>query len=153
MDQCGVPLRPDKGTPTVTYLTLRPMKMANGSFGGLKSVTMSTIQNFETLLQIEQLTDTGVLLDEAVKKKHSVQNAMTSIQQSGHKVLRVRAEIDPTETFRGPICISIWLLSPRTPPADSYQAAAHDPDCSSGGKLGSEREERQDQLPAVLQVP
>lgn len=124
----GVPLRPDRGTPTVTYLTLRQMKMANGHFGGLKSVKMSTIQNFETLLQIKQLTDAKVPLDEAVKQTHSVQYAMTSIQQSGHKVLAVRVEIDPNETFHDQIGRLMYHRETqgRTAPRDPALVTKHD---------------------------
>ena len=102
----GVHLRPGEGTPTVTYLTLRQMKMAGGEFASLKSVKMRHIQNIESLMHLKQLTDQGLLLEEAVSKTHSVQYATTSIQQSGHTVVGLR--VDTGETFKETIG---WLMS------------------------------------------
>ncbi|MFO0579734.1 MAG: hypothetical protein U1A78_37650 [Polyangia bacterium] len=94
----GVPLVPGSGTPTVTYLTLRQMKMAGGQFGQLQSVKMSTIQNIKSLLLFHHLRSQGVSPNDAVKQTHSVQYAMTSIQQAGHTILDV--EVDLTARAR-----------------------------------------------------
>jgi hypothetical protein len=82
----STPLVPGKGTPTVTYMTLYQMRRLGVSFGGLKTVKMSTIQNFEAILQLETFRRQGMPLDRAVLKTHSVQYADTSIIQSGHQI-------------------------------------------------------------------
>ena len=97
----GVPLEPGRGIPTVTYLTLRQMKMVDAHFAGLKTVKMSHIQNLEAIMQLKQLTSQGLPLDEAVRKTHSVEYATTSIQQSGHTIAGVR--VDTSEAWREPI--------------------------------------------------
>lgn len=94
----GVPLVPGSGTPTVAYLTLRQLKIAGGQFGQLQSVKMSTIQNIESLLLYNHLRSQGVSPNDAVKQTHSVQYAMTSIQQAGHTVVDV--EVDLTARAR-----------------------------------------------------
>src|SRR5690606_37403023 len=76
----GVPMVAGKGTPTVTYLTLRQIKQAGGAIGELKTVKMSTIQNIEAILQLAQIRQ-SMQLDEAVAMTHSVQYARTSIEQ------------------------------------------------------------------------
>jgi len=53
--EAGTPMVPGKGTPTVAYLTLRQMKMLDVPFGGLHTVKMSTIQNIEAVMQLEQM--------------------------------------------------------------------------------------------------
>jgi hypothetical protein len=75
-----------RGTPTVAYLTMRQMKLMDASFGKLTTVKMSTIQNIEAVMQLEQLRRRGMPLDQAVRQTHSVAYATTSIQQSGHSV-------------------------------------------------------------------
>ena len=92
--QAGVPLRPDRGTPLVTYLTLRQMKLVGIPFGGLKTVKMSRIQNLRSILQLDRLVWQGIPLDEAVAHTHSVEYASTSIQQSGHVITGVRIDLD-----------------------------------------------------------
>lgn len=104
--QAGVPLRPDRGTPTVTYLTLRQMKLAGIPFGGLKTVKMSHIQNLRSILQLDQLVRQGIPFDEAVAQTHSVAYASTSIQQSGHVITGAR--IDLEGAFRESIG---WLMN------------------------------------------
>ena len=86
VDDAAVPLVQGKGTPTVTYMTIYQMKRLGVSFGGLKTVKMSTIQNFEAILQLETLRRQGVPLNEAVLKTHSVQYADTGIVQSGNQI-------------------------------------------------------------------
>lgn len=100
--EAGIPLEQGKGTPTVTYLTLRQMRMADIHFADLKSVKMSTIQNLEAVMQLKQLTDQGLSLDEAVRQTHSVQYAATSIQQSGHAIAGVRLVVT-SNTWEEPL--------------------------------------------------
>ena len=104
----GVPLVPGSGTPTVTYLTLRQLKMAGGQFGQLQSVKMSTIQNIESLLLLNHLRSQGVSPYEAVKQTHSVQYAMTSIQQAGHTVLDIEIDLTGPRVRKERIG---WLMS------------------------------------------
>jgi hypothetical protein len=124
----GVPLRADKGTPTVAYLTLRQLKLAQVHFGELRTVKMSNIQNFETLLQLKQLTSQGLSLDEAIRQTHSVQYAMTSIQQSGHTVLGVRAHVDDsTHAFREQVGAIMNYFETRYDPArNAARVKKHD---------------------------
>jgi hypothetical protein len=100
--EAGVPLKQGKGTPTVAYLTMRLMKMLGVGFGETRTVKMSTIQNIEAVMQLEQLKRTGVPYEQGVGKTHSVQYATTSIQQSGQSITNVR--IDMSNTWR-------WKLS------------------------------------------
>ncbi|MFO0577455.1 MAG: hypothetical protein U1A78_25910 [Polyangia bacterium] len=104
----GVPLVPGSGTPTVTYLTLRQLKMAGGQFGQLQSVKMSTIQNIESLLLFHHLRSQGVSPWEAVRQTHSVQYAMTSIQQAGHTVLDIEIDLTGPRVRKERIG---WLMS------------------------------------------
>ncbi len=82
----SVSLVSGKGVPTVTYMTSYQMKRLGVGFGGLNSVKMSTIQNFETILQLEKSRRAGIDLDLAILQTHSVQYAETSIIQSGHQI-------------------------------------------------------------------
>lgn len=104
----GVPLLPGSGTPTVTYLTLRQLKMAGGQFGQLQTVKMSTIQNIESLLLYHHLTAQGVPPWEAVKQTHSVKYAMTSVQQAGHTILDVEIDLTGPRVRKEQIG---WLMS------------------------------------------
>lgn len=96
----GTALVPGKGIPTVTYLTLRQMKLFKVQFGELTAAKMSTIQNVEAVMQLEQMTRSpdNTTLDQAVAKTHSVQYATTSIEQSGNTIIRVR--IDTQNSWR-----------------------------------------------------
>lgn len=94
----GVPLVPGRGSPTVTYLTLRQMRLLGAHFGELQTIKMSTIQNVEAVMQLEQLARQGMSLDAAVAKTHSVAYATTSIEQSGHTIVDIR--IDTSRTWR-----------------------------------------------------
>jgi len=94
----GTPMVPGKGTPTVTYLTLRQMKMLGADFGEVKRFKMSTIQNIEAVMQLEHLRRQGMSLDEAIGQTHSVTYATTSIQQSGHDVGAIT--MDRTGAFK-----------------------------------------------------
>jgi hypothetical protein len=98
----GKPLKENKGTPTVTYLTLRQMKLLGAKFGETKVVKMSTIQNIEAVMQLEQMKRNGVPYEQGVAKTHSVDYASTSIQQSGQMITDVR--IDTSGAFQ-------WELS------------------------------------------
>lgn len=88
----GLPMRPDKGTPLVSYLMLRQLKMVGVGFGELQTVKMSTIQNIEAILQLERMRRTGMELNKAVLKTHSVQYAETALVQSGHRVVSARVK-------------------------------------------------------------
>jgi hypothetical protein len=95
----GRPMVPGRGSPTVTYLTLRQMKLFEAQFGGLRAVKMSTIQNVEAVMQLAQMTrmPSSLSLDEAVAKTHSVLYATTSIEQSGHGIINIG--IDTTNAW------------------------------------------------------
>lgn len=95
--EAGTPMKPGKGTPTVAYLTMRQMKMLGAKYGETTTVKMSTIQNIEAVMQLEQMTRAGVPLEQAVAKTHSVTYATTTIQQSGQTVKGVR--VDMTDAF------------------------------------------------------
>jgi hypothetical protein len=98
----GVPLREGRGTPTVAYLTMRLMKMFGIAYGETNVVKMSTIQNVEAVMQLEQLRRAGVPYEQGVAQTHSVQYATTSIQQSGQTITGVA--IDMSNRF-------YWRLS------------------------------------------
>jgi len=89
----GVPMSPGKGTPTITYLTVRQMKQMKIQFGSLKKVKMSTIQNVEAVMQLEQMKRSGKTLAEAIPNTHSVKYATTTIEQSGHAVGKIKADM------------------------------------------------------------
>jgi hypothetical protein len=100
--EAGMPLRQGRGTPTVSYLTMRLMRMLGVGFGEPRVVKMSTIQNIEAVMQLEQMRRNGVSYQQAVAQTHSVQYATTSIQQSGSTITSVN--IDTAGAFR-------WRLS------------------------------------------
>jgi hypothetical protein len=100
--EAGVPLKQGKGTPTVAYLTMRLMKMLGVGFGETKVVKMSTIQNIEAVMQLEQMKRSGIPYEQGVAQTHSVQYATTSIQQSGQSITNVK--IDMSNAWR-------WKLS------------------------------------------
>lgn len=90
--EVGVPMVKGKGTPTVTYLTLRQLKSTGVGIGELKKIKMSTIQNVEAILELNQFVKNGVEIDEAVARTHSVRYATTSIEQSGHQIASVHLD-------------------------------------------------------------
>ena len=87
----GTPMVAGRGTPTVTYLTVRHMKLLGVGYGQLAKVKMSTIQNLKAIIQLHVLRTKGVDPNVAVLRTHSVQYAETAIIQSGHSV--VAAEV------------------------------------------------------------
>lgn len=99
--RAGVPMRPDKGTPLVSYLMLRQLKMVGVGFGELQTVKMSTIQNIEAILQLEKMKREGMELNKSVLQTHSVQYAETALIQSGHRV--VSAQVKTTKAWTTPI--------------------------------------------------
>jgi hypothetical protein len=112
--EAGTPLRQGRGTPTVAYLTMRLMRMLGVGFGDARVVKMSTIQNIEAVMQLEQMHRNGTPYQQAVAQTHSVQYATTSIQQSGSTITSVN--IDTSGAWR-------WRLSDmmdhfRMPPAE-----------------------------------
>src|SRR5262249_22781503 len=90
--EAGKPLKDGKGTPTVAYLTMRQMKMLGAKFGETKVVKMSTIQNIEAVMQLEQMKRNGIPYEQGVAKTHSVTYATTSIQQSGQMITTVKID-------------------------------------------------------------
>jgi hypothetical protein len=90
----GTPMVEGKGTPTVTYLTMRQMKLLGVDYAGLAKVKMSTIQNFKAIIQLHVLRMKGVDPNQAVLQTHSVQYAETTIVQSGHKVVAAEVKGD-----------------------------------------------------------
>lgn len=114
--EAGKPMVGGKGSPTVTYLTVRQMKKLNVAFGTVDAFKMSTIQNIEAVMHLEMLrrgkskikdvaevlhqSDPAVrarelaLLQDGVPKTHSVTYASTSIQQSGHEVRSVDTKFE-----------------------------------------------------------
>jgi len=94
--EAGTPMKDmkdGKGTPTVAYLTMRQMKLLGAKFGEVKVVKMSTIQNVEAVMQLEQMKRNGVSYEVGIKDTHSVIYATTSIQQSGHKISDVKIDM------------------------------------------------------------
>lgn len=100
----GTPLISGRGTPTVTYLSLRQMKLLGARFGELEVVKMSTIQNVEAIMQLEQLVRLGKSMDAAVAATHSVKYATTAIEQSGHTITSIH--IDTRNSWKWPM----WRL-------------------------------------------
>ncbi|HZJ64435.1 MAG TPA: hypothetical protein VFD36_13030 [Kofleriaceae bacterium] len=100
--EAGIPLRQGRGTPTVSYLTMRLMRMLGVGFGETRVVKMSTIQNIEAVMQLEQMRRNGIPVQQGVAQTHSVQYATTSIQQSGQTITGVN--IDTSNAFQ-------WRLS------------------------------------------
>ena len=91
--EAGKPMKEGKGTPTVAYLTMRQMKLLGAKFGEVKVVKMSTIQNVEAVMQLEQMKRNGVSYEVGIKDTHSFIYATTSIQQSGHKISEVKIDM------------------------------------------------------------
>jgi hypothetical protein len=87
-----VPMKPGKGTPTQTYVTLRIMKILGVGFGEPVSARMNHIQNFEAILQLEQQVRAGVPPDEAVMKTESMSYGTTNVQQAGKQVVSAHVE-------------------------------------------------------------
>jgi hypothetical protein len=128
----GVPAMSAKGVPTVTYLTLRQMKMLDVPYGQLSRVKMSTIQNVRGILELNVAMKAGADPNDAILNTHSVQYASTAIQQSGHRV--VSAEV----VFRGKTRFSEMLEHYETDPLTGAKnpdvVAKHDDLISEYGK-------------------
>jgi hypothetical protein len=93
IQQVKVPLVLGKGTPTQTYVTIYQMRRLGVSFGKLRKVKMSTIQNVEAILQLAALRDKeGLSLEEAIVHTHSVTYGETPLIQSGHKIVGVKVD-------------------------------------------------------------
>lgn len=90
----GVPMVPGRGTPLATYLMLRQLKRVGAAYGEVQTVKMSTIQNVEAILQLEQNIRQGMKLEEAVRLTHSVQYAETAMTQAGHRIVEVRVKLN-----------------------------------------------------------
>ena len=116
----GTPLVAGKGIPTVTYLTLRQMKLLGVEYGGISKVKMSSIQNLEAIIQLHVMRTKGEDPNAAVLKTHSVQYADTSVVQSGHRVVgaEVTGDIWENRTIG-------WLMKHREA-GDPAMIAKHD---------------------------
>jgi hypothetical protein len=90
--QNDVPMVPGKGTPTQTYMTLRIMKILGVGFGEPVIAKMSTIQNIEAIMQLEQQVRAGVPQDQAVMNTESVTYGKTNIQQGGNQIDSAQVE-------------------------------------------------------------
>lgn len=90
--EAGKPLKDGKGTPTVAYLTMRQMKVLGAKFGETQIVKMSTIQNIEAVMHLEQMKRSGVPYEQGIGKTHSVTYATTSVQQSGQMITGVKID-------------------------------------------------------------
>lgn len=95
-----------KGTPTQTFLTLRQMKilekMTTMKTAALEKVKMSTIQNVEAILQLEQHKRAGLELDKAVMKTESKKYAETTLVQAGKRIVSgkvVGGAVSPIESL------------------------------------------------------
>ena len=97
----GIPMMPERGTPLATYLMLRQLKQIGAAYGEVQTVKMSTIQNVEAILQLEQNVRQGMTLEDAVRLTHSVQYAETAMTQAGHRIVGVRVKL--TRAWRSPL--------------------------------------------------
>ncbi|MEO8707238.1 MAG: hypothetical protein ABI867_44840, partial [Kofleriaceae bacterium] len=68
-----------QGTPTQAYLTMRQMKSVGISYGTLKTVKMSTIQNIRSIIELNAALKAGVPIDTAVLDTYSITYAKTAL--------------------------------------------------------------------------
>lgn len=87
VDTSGTPMVTGKGIPTNAFMTMYEMRRMGITYGSLKTVKMSTIQNMQAVLELESLRRKGIPIDEAILRTHSVQYAESSLIQSGHEVV------------------------------------------------------------------
>ncbi len=85
----GVPVVENRGSPLLAYLDMRLMKLAKIGAGSLRSNKMSTIQNIETICQLEGLIAGGLSPHEAVAQTHSIAYASNEIIQLGHTIAKI----------------------------------------------------------------
>ncbi|MFB6782135.1 hypothetical protein ACFCX0_33290 [Streptomyces sp. NPDC056352] len=88
----GTQMVEGRGTPLVTYVTLRQMRKFEIGYAEAKQVKMSTIQNVRAICQLENATRRGIELDQAILDTHSVTYATASIIQSGGRIASARVE-------------------------------------------------------------
>lgn len=81
-----------RGTPLVTYVTLRQMRKFEIGYAEAKQVKMSTIQNVRAICQLENAIRQGIPLNQAILDTHSVTYATASIIQSGGRIASARVE-------------------------------------------------------------
>lgn len=86
-----------QGTPLVTYLTMRQMKLLGVGYGTVKTVKMTTIQNVRAVIELAHLMKKGKTADEAVMMTHSYKYGTTAVVQSGMMVVgaHVRGDTQP----------------------------------------------------------
>ncbi len=87
------PARTGRGTPTQAWLTMRIMHILGAGYGEAQHVTMSTIQNMRSIMQLDYLMRGGMSESEAILQTHSVSYAETTLQQSGHQIIRSTARV------------------------------------------------------------
>ncbi len=96
----GPSLKAGKGTPTVTYLSIRQMKLLGIDYAGLTTVKMTTIQNVRAVIELAALMKQGMSADEAIVKTHSYAYGSTTVIQSGLTIVKARVGGD---VWRSPL--------------------------------------------------
>ncbi len=93
----GVSFPNKKGIPTVTYFTLRQMRMMEIKFGSLERASWVNVVNNRTLahLQALQRKYSKAGLNNLIGQTHSVQYAETALTQSGHVIVPDSFEVSP----------------------------------------------------------
>jgi hypothetical protein len=100
----GKALKPGRGIPLQTYMTIRQMKLLGIDYGDLgkpsfQKVKLSTIVNQRTIWELAELTkkEPGTPEADRLKRTHSVMYANTVITQAGAKIFDASLE-NPTLT-------------------------------------------------------
>lgn len=88
--ETDIAMVPGSGTPLIAYLDMRAMKMFGIEYGSLRSTKLSSIQNVETVCQVEAQVRSGVDVQQAVRNTASVRYAETELVQSGHRIVDVK---------------------------------------------------------------
>jgi hypothetical protein len=103
----GKALKPGRGIPLQTYLTIRQMKILGIDYGDLgkpsiQKVKLSTVVNQRTIWELAEFTkkEPGAPDSEHLKRTHSVSYADTVITQAGAKILEAQLENATVTTAR-----------------------------------------------------
>jgi hypothetical protein len=117
------------GTPTQTYLTLRQMKALGVEYGGLKKIKMKTIQNVQSVIELEVLSRAvkkgDMTIHEAVNRTYSLTYAQTPITQSGHRIVSVKFVEGPKKRQLGQLLDHYERGNSRTKPKIKEKVDAH----------------------------
>jgi len=89
-----------KGTPSQSYWTMRQMRKMGIAFGEVQKVKMSTIQNVETILQLERAKLDGRPLEAVLPTTASVKYANTPLTQSGGRIVPGSVKKTPGKRMR-----------------------------------------------------